>query len=137
MIYKISKKELFKINNSFINKEFLEKEFENNPYAKMLVLEENQEIIGFIYYSDIYDRAEINLIEIKKNHRNCGKGDKLLKELIKIVEKDITLEVKEDNFPAIKLYKKNGFIKEAIRKGYYNGTDGILMQRKKDSILDK
>ena len=133
MIYEITKDNLSKLKESFINKEYIENEFKNNPYAKVLVLEENQEIIGFLYYSDIYERVEINQIEIKNIHRNCGKGDKLLKELIKTVEKDITLEVKEDNFPAIKLYNKNGFNKVAIRSGYYNGTDGILMQRKKDS----
>ena len=50
--------------------------------------------------------------------------------MIEIVEKDITLEVKMDNFPAISLYEKNGFERKAIRKGYYNGIDGILMERK-------
>ena len=49
------------------------------------------------------------------------------------VDKNITLEVKEDNEPAIKLYEKFGFEKKAIREGYYNGVDGILMERKKDS----
>ena len=53
--------------------------------------------------------------------------------LINKVNKDITLEVKEDNVPALKLYEKYGFKKVAIRKGYYNGIDGILMERKKDS----
>ena len=45
------------------------------------------------------------------------------------MDKSITLEVKIDNFPAIHLYEKYGFEKKAIRKGYYNGIDGILMER--------
>ena len=51
------------------------------------------------------------------------------------MEKDITLEVKKDNYQAIQLYEKNGFRKIAIRKSYYKDTDGILMERKykKDS----
>ena len=49
------------------------------------------------------------------------------------MDKDITLEVREDNEPAIRLYLKNNFNKTAIRKGYYKGIDGILMERKKDS----
>ena len=57
----------------------------------------------------------------------------LMDFLTKNVDKSITLEVKEDNIPAIKLYKKYNFEKKAIRAGYYNGVDGLLMERKKDS----
>ena len=42
---------------------------------------------------------------------------------------NITLEVRKDNIPAINLYKKHGFFEKAIRKGYYKGTDGILMEK--------
>lgn len=133
MIYELTN--LNELDNSFISKEYISKELENNPFGKVLILKENNEIIGYLYYSDIYERAEINQFEINNIHRNCGKGDLLLKYLINTLKKDITLEVKEDNIPAIKLYLKNGFLKKAIRKGYYNGIDGILMERKyKDSL---
>ena len=132
MIYELTN--LDELDNSFISKEYIKEELSNNPFGKVLVLKED-EIIGYIYYSDIYDRAEINQFEIDPIHRNCGKGDLLLKYLINLVKKDITLEVREDNTPAIHVYEKNGFIKRAIRKGYYNGIDGILMERKyKDSL---
>ena len=117
------------IKNSFISTEEVEKELKNNPFGKYLIMKNNNEIIGYIYYSDIYERAEINQFEIKSIHRNCGKGDILLRSLINRLKKDITLEVKKDNIPAIKLYKKNGFQEKAIRQGYYNGIDGILMER--------
>jgi len=133
MIYELN--DLSELDNSFISKEYIEEELKNNPFGKVLVLKEDNEIIGYIYYSDIYERAEINQFEINSIHRNCGKGDLLLKYLIDYIKKDITLEVKEDNIYAIKLYQKNGFIKTAIRKAYYNGVDGILMERKyKDSL---
>lgn len=123
------------ITNSFINTKEVEEELKNNPFGKYLILKENNEIIGYIYYSDIYERAEINQFEIKDIKRNQGKGDILLKELINKLQKDITLEVREDNIPAIKVYEKNGFERKAIRKGYYNGIDGILMERKYDKTL--
>ena len=132
MIYELTN--LDELDNSFISKEYISKELSNNPFGKVLVLKEDK-IIGYIYYSDIYERCEINQFEIESIHRNCGKGDLLLKYLINLVKKDITLEVKEDNTPAIKLYLKNGFVKTAIREAYYNGVDGILMERKyKDSL---
>lgn len=133
MIIELTKENINEIDNSFINKEFLLEEFNNNPYAKVLLVKEDNKVIGYIYYSDIYERAEINQFEIEEIHRNSGKGNLLLKEMINRVNKDITLEVREDNLYAIKLYEKNGFIKKAIRKGYYNGIDGILMERKDSS----
>lgn len=132
MILEITKDNINELANSFISIEYLINEINNNPFAKILILKEADEVIGYIYYSDIYERAEINQFEINSFHRNCGKGNFLLKKMIQAVEKDITLEVKEDNYPAIALYEKNGFIKKAIRKGYYQGVDGILMERPKD-----
>lgn len=132
MIYLLDKNNYKRLDDSFKQLD-IEKELNNNPFGKVFVFEENNNIIGYLYYSDIYERAEINQFEIKTIHRNCGKGDKLLKKFIQTVDKNITLEVKENNIPAIRLYKKNGFIQKAVRKGYYNGKDGLLMERKKDS----
>lgn len=94
MIIELTKENINEIDNSFINKEFLLDEFDNNPYAKVLLLKEDNKVIGYIYYSDIYERAEINQFEIEEIHRNSGKGNLLLKEMINRVNKDITLEVR-------------------------------------------
>ena len=118
-----------KITNSFINKEYLVNEFNNNPYAKFLMYEEDK-VLGYLYYSDIYERIEINQIEVDESHRNKKIGSKLLSYLIDNNKKDITLEVKETNDIAIKLYKKYGFKEVAKREKYYQGIDGILMERK-------
>ncbi|MBP5678964.1 MAG: GNAT family N-acetyltransferase [Bacilli bacterium] len=133
MIQELDQEHLSLLDHSFMNKEDVEKEFQNNPYAHFLILREYEEVIGYLYYSDIYERAEINQIEVDFSHRNCGNGTKLMEYFTELVDKDITLEVREDNEPAIKLYQKFHFEKKAIRKGYYNGIDGILMERKKDS----
>lgn len=132
MIIELKKDQLEILNHSFLEKEEVEKEMENNPYAKFLVLVEENQVIGYLYYSDIYERAEINQFEIQKEFRNQGKGNLLLQEFLKRSDKDITLEVREDNTPAIHVYEKNGFLKKAIRKGYYQGVDGLLMEKKKE-----
>ena len=131
MVKELTKENIDIINDSFIDKDYLLNEFNNNPFIKVLLLIEDNKVIGYLYYSDIYDRVEINQIEINSFHRNCGNGKKLMEYMIKNVDKNITLEVKKDNIPAINLYKRNGFVEVAIRKGYYQGTDGILMERKK------
>ena len=97
MIIEINKNNIDLINNSFISKEYILNELENNPFAKILILKENDEIVAYVYYSDIYERAEINQIEVNKIHRNCGKGNFLLNYMINLLKKNITLEVKEDN----------------------------------------
>ena len=129
MIKELTKDNISIINNTFIDKEEVLKELSNNPFSKYLVYLEKDEVIGYLYYSDIYDRVEINQIEINSIHRNCGYGSKLVEYLIKTVNKNITLEVNKENIYAIKLYKKYNFKEVAIRKGYYDGIDGILMER--------
>ena len=114
--------------------EKIKKDIKINPFGKYLLEIEDNKIVAYLYYSDIYDRAEINQIEVDVFHRNCGKASKLLKKMMELVDKSITLEVKHDNSVAIHIYKKFGFKEKAIRKGYYQGIDGILMERKnKDS----
>lgn len=130
MIKDLTKENLELINSSFIDKNFFINEFINNPFAKVLIYIDDNNILGYLYYSEIYERVEINQFEVNFIHRNCGIGTKLLKKLTETVEKDITLEVRKSNSTAISLYKKFNFVEKAIRKNYYNDEDGILMERK-------
>lgn len=130
MIVDLNELNIDSLSHPLLSKKDIKHDLENNPFGKCIFYVENNEIIAYLYYSDIYERAEINQIEVKEKHRNCGIGTKLLEHLIKNVKKNITLEVKKDNYPAIKIYKKQGFKECAIRKGYYNGVDAILMERK-------
>lgn len=130
MIIEVTKENLDILDSSFISKHYIESELNSNPFSRVLIYIQDKEVVGYIYYSDIYERAEINQIEVSKIHRNCGKATELLQKMLEIVKKDVTLEVKKDNIPAINLYKKFDFKEKTLRKGYYNGVDGILMERK-------
>ena len=116
-------------SNSFVDLKELEKELSQNPFGKILVYKKENRIIAYLYYSEIYERVEINDIEVEEQYRNMGIGTELLNKLTEIVQKSISLEVRINNYNAIKLYKKFGFQEKAIRKGYYQGNDGILMVR--------
>ena len=109
------------------------KEFSTNPYLKIITYVKKDKIIGFLLYSLIYDRIEIEQFEVITKERGKGIGDKLLKYLIEKYKKrdikNITLEVKEDNIAAINLYKKYGFKKVSTREKYYDGINGLLMER--------
>ena len=113
--------------------ELTKKEFSTNPYLKIITYVEKDKIIGFLLYSLIYDRIEIEQFEVITKERGKGIGDKLLKYLIEKYQdtdiKNITLEVKEDNIVAINLYKKYGFKKVSTREEYYDGINGLLMEK--------
>ncbi len=115
--------------NAFIDLEKLKKEIENNPFGKVLLYVKDNRIVAYLYYSEIYERVEINNIEVESRYQNQKIGTKLLEFLTKNVDKTISLEVRKNNYNAIKLYKKFNFQEKALRKGYYQGIDGILMVR--------
>ena len=132
-------KELDKLDNISItelNSSFnyvlkdVSKDLSDNPFSHYLLFIEENKIVGYLNYYLIYDRIEIANFNVLDKYQNKGIGTKLLDYLIKkytdIV--NITLEVRCDNTKAIHLYEKMGFIKKAIRKGYYNGVDGILLE---------
>lgn len=102
---------------------------DNDPFSKFIVYLEDTKIIGFLSYSVIYERAEINYIFVLESYRGKKIASKMLNHMIsscKICD-NITLEVRESNSIAISLYKKFGFKEVAIRENYYNNEDGILM----------
>lgn len=115
--------------NAFIDLEKLKKEIENNPFGKVLLYVKDNRIVAYLYYSEIYERVEINNIEVESRYQNQKIGTKLLEFFTKTVDKTISLEVRKNNYNAIKLYKKFNFQEKALRKGYYQGIDGILMVR--------
>lgn len=100
-----------------------------NPFTKYLAYYD-KEYLGYIEYNDIYDTIDIVNVFVYEKFRNKGVATSLLNYLIKnnLDKKNITLEVSTLNDIAIKLYKKLGFRVVAIRRGYYKGIDGYLME---------
>ncbi|MBQ8891266.1 MAG: tRNA (adenosine(37)-N6)-threonylcarbamoyltransferase complex transferase subunit TsaD [Bacilli bacterium] len=110
----------------------IKNDFENNPYTNYLIYLLNDKVVGFLNYYEIYERMEIVNFNVLDQFQNKHIGSYLLDELMKIATskkiKNITLEVRIDNEKAIYLYKKYDFVEVGIRKNYYNGIDGILME---------
>lgn len=129
MIERLTKSNISILENSFIDKKIILENLKNNPFANYLIYIENNQVIAYLYYSDIYDRTEINSFEVRMDKRNNKVGTKLLTYYLTITNKPSTLEVRKSNIPAISLYKKCGYKKVAIRKNYYQTEDGILMER--------
>ena len=102
-----------------------------NNFNKILAYIEENNVLGFIDYSKMYENMEINYIFVKEEYRKKGIASKLLKYIINNNDfLNITLEVNINNKNAIKLYEKFDFKTVSIRKGYYNGIDAYLMERR-------
>ena len=119
--------------DDFWNYNILKEEIENNN-SKYIVAKINDEIVGFAGIKIIMDKADIMNIVTKKSFRNEGIGTLLLENLISIAYElklsGISLEVNEENLPAIHLYEKFGFQNLGIRKNYYQDKNAIIMTKK-------
>ena len=104
-----------------------------NPFSRKIEYIENDKSLGYLEFSLIYDRMEIDNFYVNEESRNKGIGTKLLAHLISLAINyhviNITLEVRVSNNIAINLYKKFGFREVALRKYYYGDEDGILMEK--------
>jgi len=89
---------------------------------------------SFIVWRVAWDEAEIVSIGVRPSARAGGIAGALItvmeNDLRKKGVKRIFLEVAVDNGAAIGLYEKNGFVRVGARPKYYDGIDGIIMEKK-------
>ncbi len=106
----------------------------SNPNSEYFVAKLDNNIVGFAGIWKSVDDVHITDIVVKKITRRSGIGSSLLQKLIQtaISEnfKSITLEVNENNLPAINLYSKYGFKKVGFRKKYYRNKDNAFIMTK-------
>lgn len=95
----------------------------------------DNEVVGYICLSHLFEEGEILNIAVSPTFRKWGIGEALMDFGIDYLKKQgitrITLEVRESNTPAKTLYLKKGFTPIAIRKNYYNLPleNGIVMEK--------
>ena len=138
MIEKIEEESLYidKLSDLFpkiLTSKSVKEDIKNNQFTNYLTYLTNGEPVAFINYYIMYERAEIININVLEEYQNQKIASKLLEymvnECISHNVKSITLEVKETNIKAIHLYEKFDFSKVAVRRKYYQGIDGILMEK--------
>ncbi len=98
---------------------------------KVLIIDNRVVCYGGMWV--LLDEAHITNIAVHPEYRGIGLGNVIVEQLIKESKKNnissMTLEVRMNNISALNLYKKYGFIEEAVRKNYYQdtGEDAIIM----------
>lgn len=105
----------------------------DNPFLKEIVYLIDDKEVGYLKYLLMYDKMEIENINVLEEYQTQGIGTKLMSYLISIaiINKvvNITLEVRISNEKARNLYKKFGFREVALRKFYYGDEDAIMMEK--------
>jgi ribosomal-protein-alanine N-acetyltransferase len=105
--------------------------------ASCWVLARAREILGFGVVDLRGPRAHIMNVCIAPRYRRRGLGRRIMLQLLRVARSHhcscAWLEVRSVNRPAILLYRRLGFRKEELRKGYYPGPgarqDGLIMVR--------
>ena len=110
-------------------------EINDNPVSNLWVIESSSYgVVGFVDYWITFDSATICQICVNPVFRKRGLGAQMMNEVIKDCKankvRNITLEVREHNESATRLYEKFGFKKILIKEQYYtNGDNAIYMVR--------
>ncbi|MCC3172789.1 ribosomal protein S18-alanine N-acetyltransferase [Streptococcus sanguinis] len=91
--------------------------------------EDGSQLVGFLVWQDTDFEAEVLQIAVLPNYQ----GQKIATALFDFLptDKEIFLEVRESNKPALLFYKKEKFKEIARRKAYYHAPmeDAIVMKR--------
>ena len=115
--------------------ESLYKDIVENKLAFYVAAEIDGQVCGYVGVWKIFDEGHITNVAVAPEYRKMHIGRAMLETLIEVtaeagIEK-YTLEVREGNESAIKLYEGLGFKSAGIRPGYYedNGEDALIMWR--------
>ena len=97
---------------------------------------EKKDVVAYIIAFLIPETfAEIQNIATSPDRRRQGIARKMMLEVISRAKeekiKELELEVKDSNTPAICLYESLGFERTGLREKYYrDGSDAVLMTKK-------
>ena len=104
-----------------------------NPAFYGIVAVDGDEIIGYAGITVSADSADIENILVAERYRRGGVGSALVERLIDHARsngvRDIFLEVRVSNVPAMCMYLKYGFVGSYARTRYYSdGEDCLVMK---------
>lgn len=108
----------------------------------IVALDENGTPIGYGGLLTVLDEGQVTNIAVHPDHRGMGVGRAILEQLITESKargiREISLEVRASNLPAISLYQSRGFTTAGVRKGFYRHPteDGLVMILSTESTVN-
>lgn len=110
-----------------------------NPDYLFLVLEREGKVAGYAGLIQAAEEGDITNVVLAEECRGAGLGKALVAALLEEGEKrgirEFTLEVRVGNTLAVHVYEALGFVKEGIRKGFYDkpSEDAWIMWKRDGS----
>ena len=107
-----------------------------NPDRIYLVAECEAGIIGGCMLTMIAGEGYVSNVAVNEAYRGQHIATVLMQELLRYGEEkeifDFTLEVREHNLPAIRLYEHAGFVSEGVRPNFYDKPkdNAVIMWRR-------
>ncbi|MCP1225343.1 ribosomal protein S18-alanine N-acetyltransferase [Sebaldella sp. S0638] len=129
---------IIKIHNLYFDNKWQPNDIENMNETEnysFILIKKDEKTVAYLVSYDTTDCIDLFEIAVDSSYQGQGMGTMLLKALFeRNRNRDILLEVSEDNEKALLLYKKNNFKEISIRKNYYkNNKSAIIMVRKYDN----
>jgi ribosomal-protein-alanine N-acetyltransferase len=109
-----------------------EYEIQKNKFSLPMVLLLDGKLIGHAVAWHVYNEFHIATLGIRKEYQGLGWGRFLLQTLLGMADGAdyVLLEVRKNNYRAVKMYEQFDFVPLRIRRGYYrDGEDAIVMQK--------
>ena len=103
--------------------------------AMFLVVEEKGRILAYCGLLMVLDEGDVTNVAVRRDRQKEGIGNFLMESLIRLADgmgvTTIHLEVRSGTETAIRLYERNGFARDGIRRNYYTDPveDALLMTR--------
>lgn len=123
--------------NNPTTREWYERELERPEVCFIYVLRTPEvPVAAFCAFWRVADQAHINNLAVRPELRGRGLGARLLEAAIDearmLGATILTLEVRQSNVPAQRLYERAGFHQASVRKSYYTQPveDGLVLMRK-------
>ena len=104
----------------------------DKPGSLCLVAAEDNRIVGYLAFEQVLDEGSIVEVAVHPDYRRRGIARGMIQYALSDHSlKEIFLEVRESNAPAIGLYERFGFERIGVRKGYYDNPkeDAVLYRR--------
>ncbi|WP_414049996.1 ribosomal protein S18-alanine N-acetyltransferase [Macrococcus animalis] len=97
-------------------------ELEKNEFAHYFIMTQDDEVIGYLGMWIVIDQAQITTVAIDESLRGKGYGKLLLEYVMnyaRLTCEMMSLEVREENLAARRLYESFGFTYGGVRRDYY------------------
>ncbi len=106
----------------------------SKPGGVCLAALRGRRVVGYLVCSRYDTVWHVMNVAVDPDLQGDGIGSALLEHLLAEVGEDAaryTLEVRQSNAPAIRLYERHGFRSAGLRRRYYqdNGEDAVVMWR--------